>query len=182
MKIEKIEPRTITYRLSPDKGDAEYASCIWARYIFDCDNGRLNINSDAGDYAYGWGRNIHEDFMHLMGRVDKEYLLNKLSCRSVFDIAKSKAKTIKNIREYGIDCWGIKDEEHLDAVVEYVSDIESGASEETFIREVADIVPKIDWEDIEVDKDYPYGAKIVVEMFTKYLQPQIKEEFGKIEL
>ncbi len=179
MQIEKIEPRTVTYRLSPDKGDAEYSSCIWARYIFDCDNGRLNINSDAGDYAYGWGRNIHEDFMHLMGRVDEEYLLSKLSSRSVLDVAKSKAKTIKNIKEYGIDYWGIKDEKHLEAVVEYISDIDSGASEEIFIQEVAGIVPNIDWEEIEVYKDYPYGAKIVAEMFIKYLQPQIKEEFEK---
>ena len=82
---------------------------MWARYTFDCDNGRLNINSDAGDYTYGWGHNVHEEFMHLMGRVDAGYLLNKLSNLSVFDIAKSKAKTIKNIKEYGVEHFGIKD-------------------------------------------------------------------------
>ncbi len=179
MQIEKIEPRTFTYRLSPDKGDEEYHSCMWARYIFDCDNGRLNINSDAGDYTYGWGHNVHEEFMHLMGRVDEGYLLNKLSNRSVFDIAKSKARTIKNIKEYGVEHFGIKDQEHLDSVIEYVSDIDGWASEETFIREVIEIVPKIDWEDIEVEKDYPYGAMVVVKMFIKYLQPKIIEEFGK---
>lgn len=54
MQIEKIEPRTITYRLSPDKGDKEYL-CMWARYTFDCDNGQLDISSDAGDYTYRWG-------------------------------------------------------------------------------------------------------------------------------
>ena len=178
MQIKKIEPRIITYRLSPDKGDEEYHSCMWARYIFDCDNGRLNINSDAGDYTYGWGHNVHEEFMHLMCRVDGEYLLNKLSNRSVFDIAKSKAKTIKNIKEYGVKCFGIKDQEHLDSVIEYVSNIDSWASEETFIQEVAGIVPEIDWEDIEVEKDYPYGAVVVVKMFTKYLQPEIRKEFG----
>lgn len=120
---------------------------------------------------------MHEEFMHLMCRVDKEYLLNKLSNRSVFDIAKSKAKTIKKIKEYGVEYWGIKDQEHLDSVIEYVSDIDSGASEETFIREVVEIVPEIDWEDIEIEKDYPYGAVVVVEMFIKYLQPEIKKEF-----
>ena len=43
MQIEEIEPRTVTYRLTPDREDGEYHSCMWARYIFDCDNGRLNI-------------------------------------------------------------------------------------------------------------------------------------------
>lgn len=178
MLIEKIEPRIITYRLSPEKRDKEYSSCLRARYIFDCDNGQLTINSDAGDYTYSWGHNIHEDFMHLMGRVDSGYLLSKLSDRVVIDIAKSKAKTIQNIKEDGIEYWGIKDQGHLDSVIEYISDIDSGASEETFIREVLDIVPAIDIDGIEVEKDYPHGAFVVVEIFIKYLQPLIRKEFG----
>lgn len=177
MKIEKIEPRTITYRLCPDREDKEYSSCMWARYIFDCDNGILNINSDAGNYTYGWGYNVHEDFMHLMGRVDKEYLLGKLSSLSVFLIEESKAKTIENIKEYGFEYWGIKDQKHLESAIEHISDIDICASEETFIREVSEIVPGIDWEWIEVVKDYPYGAAVVVEMFIKYLQPKIREAF-----
>lgn len=84
MEITKIEPRLYTYRLVPDKKDPEYASCTWARFGFDCDNGRLDIHGDAGDYSYGWGFNEHEDFMHLMSRIDKHYLLNKISDRSVF--------------------------------------------------------------------------------------------------
>ena len=179
MQIEKIEPRTITYRLTPDKGDEEYRSCMWARYIFDCDNGRLNINSDAGDYSYGWGHNVHEEFMHLMSRVDQGYLLNKLSSLSEFDIGKSKAGTIRNIKEYGEDYLGIRYGKQLESVIEEISGIDNGASEETFIREVSEIVPDIDWEDIEIVKEYPYGAEVVVEMFIKYLQPEIKKEFGE---
>lgn len=41
MEITKIEPRTFTYRLVPNKEDPEYMQCMWARFIFDCDNGRL---------------------------------------------------------------------------------------------------------------------------------------------
>lgn len=180
MKIKRIEPRTITYMLTLDKQDKEYMSCVWARYIFDCDNGRLNINSDAGDYTYGWGHNEHEDFMHLMSRVGENYLLNKLSNRSVFQIEKSKKQTIENIKEMGIDYWGIKDQKELRSVIKEIDDIDPLSSEETFFREVQSIVPEIDWEFIETIKDYPYGAVIVVEMFMKYLQPEIKRELQEL--
>lgn len=176
MEITKIEPRTYTYRLVPNKDDEEYTSCMWARFIFDCDNGRLNINSDAGDYSYGWGYNEHEDFMHLMSRVNKYYLLDKLSRRSVFLIDKSKRETIKCIEENGWEYYGIESEEDWEEIKQDILNIEV-STEESFFREVEDIVPDIDWESIIMEKDYPYGAKVVVDLFEKYLQPKIKEEF-----
>lgn len=97
MKVEKIEPKVITYKLTPSINDEEYMSCMWARFIFDCDNGRLNINSDAGDYSYGWGYNKHEDFMSLMARINTDYLLNKIADRTEFDLEASKKETIENI-------------------------------------------------------------------------------------
>lgn len=177
MEITKIEPRTYTYRLVPNKDDEEYAHCMWTRFIFDCDNGRLNINSDAGDYSYGWGYNEHEDFMHLMCRVNKYYLLEKLSSRSVFLIDESKRQTIKNIEDDGWEYYGIKSEEEWENLKQEILDIDGCASEETFLRIVDDIIPDIDWENIVIEKDYPYGAKIVVDLFEKYLQSKIKEEF-----
>lgn len=111
MEITKIEPRLYTYRLVPDKKDPEYASCTWARFGFDCDNGRLDIHGDAGDYSYGWGFNEHEDFMHLMSRIDKHYLLNKISDRSVFLLEESIQANIKEIELNGWESYGIKSEE-----------------------------------------------------------------------
>lgn len=180
MQIEKIEPRVITYRLVTDKRDGEYAFCMWSKYIFDCDSGRLTVNSDAGDYTYMWGYNFNEEFMHLMSRVDEEYLLNKLSYRSVFKIEESKAGTISNIKKHGQYYIDIDSHEQMGSIVEKISDIVNDASEEEFIREVYDILPGADWEDIEVEKDYPYGARIVVRMFIKYLQPKIKEDLTVI--
>lgn len=176
MKVERIIPRTITYRIVPDKGDDEYSSCMWARYIFDCDNGRLNINSDAGDYSYGWGYNENEDFMHLMSRINGSYLLNKISSLHVFNIGKSKVKTIENLELYEADYLGIRN--RLDSICEEIEDIDSLSSEETFLREMERIVPGIDWESVEVVKEYPYGAKVVVDLFEKYIQPKIREDFA----
>lgn len=176
MEITKIEPRTYTYRLVPNKNDEEYASCMWARFVFDCDNGRLNINSDAGDFSYGWGFNKHEDFMHLMSSVDKYYLLNKLSSRSVFLLEESKKETIETIEDNGFENYDIKSEEDWEEYKQDILDIDT-RSEETFFRTIEDIIPDIDWDSIIIEKDYPYGAKVVVDLFEKYLQPKIKEKF-----
>lgn len=176
MEITKIEPRTYTYRLVPNKNDEEYASCMWARFVFDCDNGRLNINSDAGDFSYGWGYNEHEDFMHLMSRVDKYYLLDKLSSRNVFLLEESKKATIETIEDNGFENYDIKSEEDWEEYKQDILDIDT-RSEETFLRKVDNIIPDIDWDSIIIEKDYPYGAKVIVDLFEKYLQPKIKEEF-----
>ena len=176
MEITKIGPRTYTYRLVPNKNDEEYASCMWARFVFDCDNGRLNINSDAGDFSYGWGFNEHEDFMHLMSRFDKYYLLNKLSSRSVFLLEESKKATIETIEDNGFENYDIESEEDWEEYKQDILDIDT-RSEETFSRTIIDIIPDIDWDSIIIEKDYPYGAKVVVDLFEKYLQPKIKEEF-----
>ena len=147
MKIIKVEPKTYTYRLIPNKEDEEYTSCMWARFIFDCDNRRLNINSDAGDYSYGWGYNEQEDFMHLMSRVNKGYLLDKLSKRSVFLLEESKKETIKYIEDNGWEAFGIESEKDWAQLKEDILDIDT-CSEETFFRTVDDIIPDIDFESI----------------------------------
>ena len=36
----------------------------------------------------------------------------------------------------------------------------------------------LEWIDIYVEKDYPYGAKVVCDLFETYLLPMLKEEFG----
>ena len=123
MEITKMEPRLYTYRLVPDKKDPEYASCTWARFGFDCDNGRLDIHGDAGDYSYGWGFNEHEDFMHLMSRIDKHYLLNKISDRSVFLLEESIQANIKEIELNGWESYGIKSEEEWESIKQEILDI-----------------------------------------------------------
>lgn len=177
MKIAKIKPRTYTYELVPNKDDEEYASCMWARFTFDCDNGILNINSDAGNYAYRWGYDVHEDFMHLMSRINKYYLLDKLSKRSVFLLDKSKKETIKCVEENGWECYDIESEEDWEKIKQDILDIDV-RTEESFYCEIDDIFPYIDWESIIIEKDYPCGAKVIADLFEKYLQPKIKEEFS----
>lgn len=116
--------------------------------------------------------------MHLMSRVNKEYLLNKLSTRSVFLLEDSKKETIKLIENNGFENYGIESENDWEEYKQDILDIDT-CNEEMFFRTVDDIIPDIDWDSIMIEKDYPYGAKVVVNLFEKYLQPKIKEEFAK---
>ena len=177
MEITKMEPRLYTYRLVPDKKDPEYASCTWARFGFDCDNGRLDIHGDAGDYSYGWGFNEHENFMHLMSRIDKHYLLSKISDRSVFLLEESIQANIKEIELNGWECYGIKSEEEWESIKQEILDIDE-QTEIEFYYALDAILPYMESESFMVEKDYPYGAKVIANLFTKYLQPKIKEDFG----
>lgn len=178
MEIKRLEPKIYTYKLIPDKNDEEYSSCAWARFVFDCNNGSLTIDSDAGDYFYRWGYNENEDFMHLMGRIDKWYLINKLSNRSIFLLEESKKENIKYIEDNGWEYFGIDSEEKWKDCKQNILDINT-YSEETFLRTINDIIPDIDWESIIVEKDYPRSAKVIVRLFEKYLQPKIREDFMK---
>lgn len=100
-----------------------------------------------------------------------------MSTRSVFLLEESKKETIEYIEDNGWEAFGIESEEDWERLKEDILDIDT-CSEETFFRTVDDIIPDIDFESIIIKKDYPYGAKVVVDIFEKYLQPKIKEEFA----
>lgn len=74
------------------KDDKEYNDCPWARFTFDCDNGSLVIAGDAGEYSYIWGHNENEKFMHLMSRINKYYLMDKISGRYMLNLKESKSE------------------------------------------------------------------------------------------
>lgn len=177
MKIAIIHPNVITYDVRQEKSDKDYGSCLWAKFVFDCDSGQLNINSDAGYYAYRWGYSKNEEFMHLMSQIDKDYLLNKISDRSVFKEEKSKKENIKYIKEHGIPYGIVKDGKRIAEIVNEIKDIEDGCSEEFFFYAM-DEIPEVDYESIEIVKEYPAGAITITDIFEKYIQPKIKEKWG----
>ncbi len=178
MEIARTNPRIYTYNLKASKEDNIYSACLWARFTFDCDAGALTVNSDAGDYSYRWGYNENEDFMHLMSRIDKYYLLNKISDKSKFLLEESKKGTIENIELNGFKEYGIETEEEWKEYKQKIMNLFI-EDERSFLDSVSYIIPDINGEDIYTEKDYPAGAKVIAEMFDKYLQPEIKKEFSK---
>ena len=115
--------------------------------------------------------------MKISCRIDKHYLLNKISDRSVFLLEESKKETIECIEDNGWDCFGIETEEEWQECKQDILDIYMHSSEEYFFRSVENLIPDIDFESIIAVKDYPHEAKAVVDLFEKYLQPKLKEDF-----
>lgn len=172
MKIEKIKPNVVTYKLTPSREDREYLMYTQARFEFDCDNGIVNINSDAGDYSYRWGYNEHENFMRLMSRINSDYLLNKISDRTVLDLEASKKETVENVIN-----WDGYDYSELKSFADEINDIYADNADEFFYK-VDHILPGgMVYDCIAIVKRFPRSAELICDLFTKYIQPQIKKDF-----
>ena len=111
--------------------------------------------------------------MNLLSRVSKEYLLSKISDKNIFDIKTSKEQLIEYVKHneesYGVD--------NIEDIIKNIKDIPELLTEESYLYHAKDIIPKIDWEAIPIEKAYPYNAQVVSEMFINYVQPQIKNDF-----
>lgn len=178
--VEKPEIITLLYR--QEKTDADYGSCMWARFYFDTKNYTLSIESDCGNYSHGWlPTQEHESFLHLCARFDAEYLLYKISEKTV---VKSDAtwKAVKDLLEEIVEYSDLEDE--LD---EYAwNDIESACYHCRNQREVYDSImdtlnytrvkEKVEFEDLwgAIEMDYPANAKKIFSVFTQHIQPFIK--------
>lgn len=176
MKILKATPIVHHYDIKLEPSDEDYTSCIWAKFAFDCDAGILSITSDAGDFAYRWGYNENEDFMHLMCRINADYLLNKISSRTVFKYKESVNELIKDIERDGYEYYGIESEEQWSEIKGELLE-PAYHSEESYLLNADSLIPDIELESIPVEKDYPYGAQVIVKLFEEHLQPEIRKEF-----
>lgn len=168
MECTVIKPNTTTYkmRFNAEQDPDMYFRCMWARVTLDHDNFTLSAVTDCGDYTYSWGPTKSESFLDLMCRINADYLLDKISSRSKFDLEESKKSTIENLKL----CYD-EDEGLLDKI-NGINEINEGGEEYFFM--MADGIIKGDWESIDCIKDYPEGAKVFCRIFKEYLQPVLK--------
>ena len=119
MKIETITPRIVSIAYHQEKGDTHYGSCLWAYFDFDLDRYMLNIQSDCGNAAYRWYETPDsESFLHLMARINEDYLINKLFDPEEIDV---KA-TMERIRE-AMNLDDIEDEDEREDAETYLQEI-----------------------------------------------------------
>jgi len=179
MKISVRPTNSTEYDIRLEIGDELYLNCMWARILFDHDHYKLYAETDCGNYTYGWPPTPnHESFLQLMARIDKEYLLSKISGETDFLIEKSKENTIQNIRKY---YENILESGDLNDICEQIKDIDD-ASEEGFYRLVDDILDRYSCSDtfeiIHIEKDYPNDAKVFARFFCEVVQPEIKKQLA----
>ena len=178
MKIESITPRIVRIAYHQEKGDKDYGSCMWAYFDFDLDRYMLNVQSDCGNAAYRWLETPDsESFLHLMGRIDEDYLMWKFFQPEQIDVEA----TMKNIREaMNLDEM---DEDEREDTESYLEEIENqidccGSEAEAYKL----ICEWNDEHDLELDdlfeitvKDFDYSQKKICRIFKEFIQPEIRK-------
>ena len=184
--IEKPETLCLMYR--QEKTDEDYGSCMWARFYFDLKNYTLHIESDCGNYTYGWYPTPDtESFMKLCARFDYYYLLDKMSSRSIIDSEKTW-KAVKELVEQLIDDFSLDnlDEyewEQLESACYHAYDERDVFDSITEVLNHTELRGKYETEDFwyAIEKDYPANSKKIFSVFIDCIQPFIKamkEETG----
>ena len=178
MKIEAGKPNIVRISFHQEKGDPHYGSCMWAYFDFDLDKYMLNIQSDAGDASYRWvATPDHESFLHLMARVNDDYLMNKLFRETVVDEAATRDALLECLTEMELD------EDDINNAADALEYIFDDYSVERNIGLAQAIVEKWNSDnDLCIDEAYSYvqtdftaGEKRIVQIFADYIQPKIQE-------
>lgn len=182
MLIKELSPKIIKIHASQEQSDKDYGSCLWYEVLLDCDNWRLNINSDVGNYSYSWSVEQKRTFPEFLCGLEKEYLLNKLSNRSMFDAKASAEETLNNFDEYD-DSWNDLPEEERNEIRKSILNVarDYAHDEYAFYHEIEnifrarDMIQGYDIDTISVIKEYPTMAVRAVDIFINYIQPYLKE-------
>ena len=101
-----------------------------------------------------------------MARLNKDYLLDKISTER-FDFEASKEALLKMVKDDGMEEGVILDVELMDE-----------CGEEYFIIQAEELT-NYGIESIPVISEHPTAAKSFAIVFTKYLQPILREELQK---
>lgn len=175
--VKVNHPEILTIEYKQEKTDSDYGSCLWARFNFDLKNYDLMITSDCGEYSYGWTPTLeHESFIRLMSRINRSYLLGKISDTTIVD----SDATLKNVKEYILS---VLDEEEPDFDFDSIEDVCSYSSESevyngliealkyTNVSEYVDNYELLSC----IETTYPYNAQKIVEVFENFIQPKIEK-------
>lgn len=136
----------------------------------------LTAKTDCGNYMHGWTPTPDEEsFIHLLSRIESEYLVGKISVKNVFDFEESKRQTYEIIRQ-SRDCR--ENAERIIEDIDYSLDNDNCRSEESFYRTCNSILKEngvyYSSEMICIEKDYPVGAKIFAEIYDTAIKPYLR--------
>jgi len=80
MTVTVEKPKIVMLMYRQERSDEDYGSCLWARFNFDLKHYSMSIESDCGNYSYGWTPTPDaESFLQLCARFNWEYFLDKIS-------------------------------------------------------------------------------------------------------
>lgn len=187
MKIEDLKPNIVRIAIHQEQNDPNYGSCLWGYYDFDLDRYMLNIQSDCGNAAYRWCETPDsESFLHLMARINDDYLMYKLFKPEEVDVSA----TVAEVREW----LGVGEDE--DYQNDSLTDEEREEREEALeeLERLLNDAPQnygtvgktlFDWNDdhdFDIDciyecivTDFTASQKRIVKIFQDCVQPKIRQ-------
>lgn len=177
MTVTAETPEIIKLVYRQEKTDADYGSCLFARFYFDTKSYTLLIESDCGIFGYKWFCTPGtESFVHLMCRCSPGYILDKISRPSVVDTEATVSAIKQCIHDYEFIPGDISDDELTEA-----------CSYETNV-EVHQALQELDWSeygDYElwqcIELTHPAGAKRIVQVFENYIKPELRKMMEETE-
>ena len=181
MTVTIERPEIVTLLYKQEKTDEDYGSCLWARFYFDLKNYTLQIESDCGNYIHGWFPTPeHESFLKLCARFDYDYLLYKISNKTIID-SESTWKAVKELVDEitEFELFETIDEyylEQLEAACYHHNDERDCFDAICSVLDDTDLRDKYETEYIwsAIEKDYPANAKKIISVFINCIQPFIK--------
>lgn len=181
MTVTVEKPKIITLLYRQERSDADYGSCLWARFYLDTQNYTMSIESDCGNYSHGWYPTPEsESFLKLLCRMDRDYLLTKLAERTVVN-GDETWKALKEVVEEALDIDGEELEDYVWNELEGACYHQRNADDVcSFVVEALKYTPMEDvltalsiYECVEMD--YTCNAKKIVSVFLSAIVPVLKE-------
>lgn len=174
MKVNEIKPNILILEYRQEKGDKDYGSCLWARFMFNLDRYELSIMSDCGNYGYKWVETPNsESFLQLMSRCDDGYIINKLyGSPDIFSFEETKKEAYKSM--VIVD----EDKQKLDEIFQEFEDTWEPETSESFCTRFEEYNDGyFDGGYVWSLPEYEYPANVlkIVSVFENCIKPKIKE-------
>jgi hypothetical protein len=177
MTVTVEKPKIITLLYRQEKSDPDYGSCLWARFYLDTQNYTMSIESDCGNYSYGWCPTPdRESFLHLLCRMDCGYLLGKLAARTIVD-GDATWDALKGMIE--CECEELEDEvwQDLEAACYHqrnADDVCASVSDALRYTPLENVIEAYSIYEC-VEMDYHANAKKIVSVFLSAIVPVLRE-------
>ena len=177
MTVTVEKPEIITLLYLQERSDPDYGSCLWARFYLDTKNYTMSIESDCGNYSYGWCPTPDtETFLHLLCRMDSGYLLCKLAESTVVDGDRTW-EALKELIEDQEE--SVRDHvwEELEGACYHQRNADDVYRAVMYALEYTTLEDKIDDYSVYgcVEMDYPCNAKKIVSVFLTCIVPILRE-------
>lgn len=162
MKLTTEEKNILQIHVDLSPEDENYSQCNWADFIVQPSDNSLTIRSDGGNMSYAWDNIGPENFYQFLAKLDSGYLLTKMSSATVFNFDK----TVK------ILLLALNEEKHSD-YLRFIREMEPVGNQIEFAHRLLSHKDSHS-DDLEcVVMDYPAGHRAAIDIFIKYVQPEL---------